>query len=433
LESGALRGLIEQSWSVESSLDPGGARQNLRTGQCLTTALLVQRYFGGEILATEFGGALGTHYINSILGEQYDFACDHEVRGPFEPIDSPGLFLQPPAVRTAFQYLDERWLHTINRRLPVPEIEHVVIIPESQLAGGYVRPSVDLVVLHGPTEHAVSDRGLFPGQAVWIKLQNGPIVSRSVLKSWFVTARRDVPLLLLRAYCEERAGRRIDRWWNTILASNDEFIAILHVLPDKDLDVPVYPARQARQRTLIALDTWKRKLLWLHADKYELSLPADAEEAAWRVPDGLRYRFRWENLLDETVTAGIDERTRRGSRFHDRVATIDRMLQLFLIGAEDAEHRVLAAFSSEDLDLLADIFEGHSSPVRPVAEVVERLPEFILRISRDLSASDQDSAAHVRWLASAIDGMTVAERIAILDFLQRNGAINWVMESEYPE
>ena len=106
------------------------------------------------------------------------------------------------------------------------------------------------------------------------------------------------------------------------------------------------------------------------------------------------------------------------------------MLQLYLLGAEDAERILLTEFSSEDLDLLAEIFEGQSSTMRPAIEFVEGMPAYLRTVSREVGLADDETAAHLRWLASTIDSQTIAERIAVLDFLQRNGAVHWMLEGE---
>jgi hypothetical protein len=105
------------------------------------------------------------------------------------------------------------------------------------------------------------------------------------------------------------------------------------------------------------------------------------------------------------------------------------MLQLFLIGVDDAERRLEGMLSSDDIDLLADVFEGHASSSVAVAELVEKLPAFLTALSADPEL-DADSAAHLRWVARAVEAMTTSEQIGLFDFLQRNGAINWTMETE---
>jgi hypothetical protein len=70
--------LLKQCWSLETSsrYTPG----NPYRGQCGVTSLVIQDYFGGEILKTRIGEVW--HFYNRISGKQYDFTAnqfDHQI------------------------------------------------------------------------------------------------------------------------------------------------------------------------------------------------------------------------------------------------------------------------------------------------------------------------------------------------------------------
>lgn len=63
---------LEASWDRETSADPDGwDASNPAWGQCAVTALVIQRYLGGELLRAEVGAA--SHYWNWLkAGQEVD-------------------------------------------------------------------------------------------------------------------------------------------------------------------------------------------------------------------------------------------------------------------------------------------------------------------------------------------------------------------------
>jgi len=61
-----LEKALRKSWSAETSSDPKKwTPENPAWGQCAVTALVVQDYFGGELLRFDLLG-IGSHYFNQL-------------------------------------------------------------------------------------------------------------------------------------------------------------------------------------------------------------------------------------------------------------------------------------------------------------------------------------------------------------------------------
>ena len=70
-----VREALEQSWSAETSacFSPSAFPSY---GQCAQTAVVIQEYFGGEILRTTGWHGRGNHFYNRINGNRIDFTAD---------------------------------------------------------------------------------------------------------------------------------------------------------------------------------------------------------------------------------------------------------------------------------------------------------------------------------------------------------------------
>lgn len=69
--------IIKKSWSSETSSPSwreNWNKENPSAGQCAITALLVNDYFGGEIMRCMT--SMGSHYYNRIDGEIVDFTVE---------------------------------------------------------------------------------------------------------------------------------------------------------------------------------------------------------------------------------------------------------------------------------------------------------------------------------------------------------------------
>ena len=66
---------LEKSWSAETSYDPNNwSIENPARGQCAVSSLMMQDFFGGEIVrfAAESNGVHEKHYANIIEGVMID-------------------------------------------------------------------------------------------------------------------------------------------------------------------------------------------------------------------------------------------------------------------------------------------------------------------------------------------------------------------------
>ncbi len=75
---------LQAAWSKATSADPAHwSYGNPSWGQCAVTALVVQHFFGGEILQLDISAAadpkiagMGSHYFNKIDSRDFDFSAD---------------------------------------------------------------------------------------------------------------------------------------------------------------------------------------------------------------------------------------------------------------------------------------------------------------------------------------------------------------------
>lgn len=70
-----LKEILQNSWSRETCYEPQQSewyRENPAQGQCFVTALVVNDYFGGEIVKAKSSNGV-SHYWNRIAGVDYDF------------------------------------------------------------------------------------------------------------------------------------------------------------------------------------------------------------------------------------------------------------------------------------------------------------------------------------------------------------------------
>ncbi|WP_163337262.1 hypothetical protein [Desulfopila sp. IMCC35008] len=101
-----------QCWSIKSStryLEGNPAR-----GQCSVTALVIHKYFGGEILKTKT--TEGPHFYNRINGRRYDITASQ--------FDNPVTYSDHESTRDEtmkdtspdqYHCLEKAFLHTIRK------------------------------------------------------------------------------------------------------------------------------------------------------------------------------------------------------------------------------------------------------------------------------------------------------------------------------
>jgi hypothetical protein len=88
-----LEKALEFSWCKETSSDPEiWTKENHAWGQCAVTSLVLQDYFGGEIVNCKLGQI--SHYYNIIYGRKIDLTARQFPKGTEIPegIPKPGNF-----------------------------------------------------------------------------------------------------------------------------------------------------------------------------------------------------------------------------------------------------------------------------------------------------------------------------------------------------
>src|SRR5438270_13284499 len=114
--------------------------------RCLVVALVIQEFFGGELLMY-VGDGDTVHYANSLLDVRYDFSEDHRGTGKPQVVDSPDLLRHVPRVANQLCLLRERFSAQLIRRMPVRETQHVIIQDVTTNSGSYVNPDFSCVLL----------------------------------------------------------------------------------------------------------------------------------------------------------------------------------------------------------------------------------------------------------------------------------------------
>jgi len=299
----------------------------------LITSLLIRETFGGEIRTCRADGT----FCNRILDLDYCSSGSSPSAGTHELLEWPELIERIPAVAAELIPMRERWRRTLSRRLPLPSISHVVIQDEEANPGSYACPDFSCVLLTADSAERLNTHFFFPGQTFWLKRTAGPIVARATLDRWIVGSRCDwTSGDLLHA----AAGYPIARhraFWETLDDRPDRAFLLLHLKNAAVLDVPIYPAAEARGRRVIALSDHGQHMAWLYADGCVLKIPIPRLD---QQPIALRYQFRWEPLLHPEVSMRLTERTRKGGRFRERVAALNgALLEYFTLSTSSRRGR----------------------------------------------------------------------------------------------
>lgn len=109
-----LKKALAKSWSRETSADPDRwSGKNPAWGQCAVTALVVQDYFGGELLRTavETNGEKISHYWNKLPnGKEADLTRSQFAEGTAIPEGEPRTreyVLSYPATARRYEILEK--------------------------------------------------------------------------------------------------------------------------------------------------------------------------------------------------------------------------------------------------------------------------------------------------------------------------------------
>src|SRR3989344_5046792 len=102
--------ILRNSWDESTCWPKCWNPENPANGHCRVTAVLVQHYFGGEILFAQIGSI--THYWNLLPdGQEKDFTRDQFPEGTTIPegtIKSRDEVLEGPTIQKGYQILFER-------------------------------------------------------------------------------------------------------------------------------------------------------------------------------------------------------------------------------------------------------------------------------------------------------------------------------------
>ena len=90
--AGILRGAIGRSWCKDTCNEPNKwSSENPAGGQCVSTALVAQDFFGGKILRLDLSRSANkriadvrSHYFNEIDGKRIDFSASQFSQDYFE-------------------------------------------------------------------------------------------------------------------------------------------------------------------------------------------------------------------------------------------------------------------------------------------------------------------------------------------------------------
>ena len=104
--------LLYECWSIDSS--SLWKKENPSCGQCGVTSLVINEYFGGEILKTRIGNRW--HFYNRIEGKRFDFTKEQFKQTPNymdlvssrEEVFSDTNFQQ-------YNYLSKEFLRKLNK------------------------------------------------------------------------------------------------------------------------------------------------------------------------------------------------------------------------------------------------------------------------------------------------------------------------------
>jgi hypothetical protein len=114
-----LETAIRRAWSAETSSAPDWTLMAPSRGQCAVTALLVQDYFGGDLLRAVVDGV--SHYWNRINGDEIDFTRDQFGRFEITEIEtrSRAYVLSFPDTLMRYELLKQRVQSSITEnRVP---------------------------------------------------------------------------------------------------------------------------------------------------------------------------------------------------------------------------------------------------------------------------------------------------------------------------
>ncbi len=108
--------LIAQVWAADTASPSNGwSASNPAQNHCSVTSLVVQDYFGGEILSTKTIG--GTHFYNAIDGRKWDLTVSQFAQPiPYDDTRSSRELALADTSEQKYQLLISRLLHLVEQR-----------------------------------------------------------------------------------------------------------------------------------------------------------------------------------------------------------------------------------------------------------------------------------------------------------------------------
>jgi len=380
--------------------------------RCLVVSLAMHELFGGAL--DIYKSSTGDHFVNLIGGEELDLTHDHSdvAHGRIgEIVPSPELLCGVPRIAMQLRDVKSRLCAELGRRLPIREIQHVVIQEQDENLGSAIRPEFTCALLLGSGERRLDTGLLAPGQTVWLKFTNNRIVARGKVMTWVSALRREWTDDDIRSVCRDTALAEDHATWRRLADSPANHFVVLFIDAAEALDVPIFPNDRGYGRAIVPLTTLAHQIAWLHSD-IDQKLPLYAPPAAPYTPF---YRFRWEHELDADVSRAIDDRMPKGGRFLDRVRIVNEALREYFALIE-RQPDVSAEFTGDELTFLAEIIEDGEIDGR-VSQ--RQLVQRTRWLGEGLVIEGNDDGATLLHLAELVDSLSAGEYSVLMDAVYR--------------
>lgn len=172
-------------------------------------------------------------------------------------------------------------------------MDHVVIRRPEFVAGSKSRPEVRVFVQTNIQRIPLELDRFEPGQIVWMKWTDGPIVARARILSWHVGQVRGGNINQARELTNGTNLFGLDEYWKAVSEKGDSFFVVVRLSDEEWLDRLIYPKVRTFGRSWIYLDNESTRRAWLS----DFSPPIVMRDAERSVPSGMRFEvFRRDNF-----------------------------------------------------------------------------------------------------------------------------------------
>lgn len=382
------------------------SRPDVLRDRCLVVSLAVQEIFGGELVMYRNPGR-PEHFVNCVLDQVFDFTEDHAGATDPEVLDSPRFLHSVPRVADQLKLFRSRLREQFKERLPIAEIQHVVIQELAENPGSHVHPDFSCVLMLGSRERHL-DADLFaPMQTFWLKFTNGPIVARARLTKWLSASRLNWTDDDIRSACHDSVLSTHRATWNRLSESTAGQFLLMWLEAAEPLDVPIYPRERGSGRAIIPLPTRAHQVAWLDSDcDVHFAL-----ESAPTVRYQPFYRFRWEDELDIEVSRAIDDRMPKSGRFFDRVRIVNHALReyfSFIENNADLEE----SFTEDEITMLAEILEDREVDG---SALQRELVRDVQSIGQELAVRASADGVALLHLARHVESLSATQFAVLMD------------------